>query len=151
MKTIILFALLLIPQLASSAELDEWYKSAIKSSTPNELAYYVLVSPDCPVTEQETSKHIEGEFIRGRIKPLQNQLDYNRVYLNVVIDCLKQESAHPVFIVKMNFGKYNPKPAILFDKTYGQFGTGGKEFIINTYKKGLERAVTDYIKANFNL
>lgn len=151
MKTIILTALLLISQSANSAELPEWYKSAIKSPTPNELEYYAFASPDCPVTTQEVSKHIEGVFIRSRIKPSVYGFKDNHLYLSVGIECLNIESNNPVFVVNVAFGKYNPRPSILFDKSYSTFGIGPREDIINTYKEATESAVTDYIKSNFNL
>jgi len=151
MKYLLLTALLLISQSASSAELLEWYKSAIKSPTPDELSYYIGLNPDCPVTEQEVSEHVEGVLIRSRIKPMEYAFEYNRLYLNITVDCLKLESNNPIYIVEAAFGKFNPKPAIIFDKSYGTYGIGPKKNIINAYKRVTEDAVTDYIKSNFNL
>lgn len=151
MKYLLLTALLLISQFASSAELSEWYKSAIKSPTPDELAYFISTSSDCPVTKQEISEDVEGVLIRSRIKPIAYAFENNRLYLNIVVDCMKLESNNPMYVVEAGFGKYNPKPAIMFDKSYGSYGIGPKKNIINTYKRMTEDAVTDYIKSNFNL
>ncbi len=39
----------------------------------------------------------------------------------------------------------------LIDKDFGAYGIGPSDFILQSVKGQLERAVTEYIKANFNL
>lgn len=56
-----------------------------------------------------------------------------------------------IFRYVAHFGRSNPKPEILYSKNYGGFGIGRKEDIIQLIKGGVERAMIDYLKANFDL
>jgi hypothetical protein len=148
---IILVCLFLTPLHAHSAEMADWYKLAIKSPNPNELAYYAGVDEDCLADKSIISNTIEGVLIRSRVKPSVAFYENNRTYLSVTLNCLEPENGKHIFTLSIHFGKLNPKPSILFDKSYGFFGAGGKEFIIQNLKISTEQAVTDYLKANFDL
>jgi len=148
---IILTCLFFASLSVSSEEMEDWYKLALKSPNPNELAYFASAGEDCPIKTSAIEDAIEGVFIRSRIKPSKSYYDNDRIYLNVILNCLKLESRHPAFTLSINFGKYNPKPSVLFDKDYGYFGVGAEGFIIQGLKRRTEDAITDYLKANFNL
>lgn len=148
---IILAYLFLTPLYASSAEIADWYRLAIKSPNPNELAYFVGVDENCPADKSVISNTVEGVLVRSRIKPSAAFYENNRIYLNVTMDCLKPENGKHIFTLSINFGRLNPKPSILFDKTYGFFGVGGLDFITQKLKISTEEAITDYLKVNFDL
>ena len=42
-------------------------------------------------------------------------------------------------------------PSILYDWPFGSFGVGSREFILQSIKDGVENAITEYLKANFDL
>jgi hypothetical protein len=135
---------------AISAEEPDWFKLAIKSPNPNDLAYYANADEDCPINSSAISNIVEGVFTRSRIKPSSRFYEKNRVYLNVLLDCLERGDAHPVFVFTIQFGKYKPVP-ILFDRPYSVFGIGDKESMSQALKTKTEDAITDYLKINFDL
>jgi hypothetical protein len=56
------------------------------------------------------------------------------------------------YAVDVSFGRYNPRPAVIYDKPYGSIGYGqSMDFISSEVKENVEAALTDYISVNFNL
>lgn len=73
------------------------------------------------------------------------------VYLSLSVSCLSRKNSNPIYDIDMRFGRYNPPPAVLFDKELGSnFGIGRPETIKQIFKENVERAITYYIKANFD-
>jgi hypothetical protein len=130
----------------------DWHNDVLKQSNPNTLGYYVNAGDEClGVSSAELQEVVEGVFIRSRIKPVQ---DFNQpIYLNVIMDCMEANSGNFVAVdFSIRFARYNPKPAILYDWGYGAVGTASsKNFLLDQSKQMVEQAITDYIKANFNL
>ena len=153
MKKIIVLALLAIAtQVSIAQERPAWFKSALKSSTPNQLSYFVNVSKACPFSKEKAQTVVDGVLIRSRIKPLREDIFVNnRVYLNMTISCLTLKSDNPVFDIEVNFARIEPLPSIIFDQHFGTSGIGGPDYILQAFKEGVESAVTEYIKSNFDL
>lgn len=150
-KIILTCLSLVLPLNAISAEAPPWFNLAIKSPNPNELAYFADADEECPISTSGVRDIVEGIFTRSRIKPSELFYEKNRIHLSLTLNCLKRAKGNFVFAYNVKFGKYTPKPAILFDKDYGSYGVGGKEFITQSLKTSTENAITDYLKANFDL
>ena len=151
-KLLLTIALMAVMSMSFASEMPEWLPLAIKSPTPNQLAYWVAVAQDCEITKDEAISLVDGVLIRGRIKPLSQSLGSEAsLYLNIVIDCMPGESRNPIYVININFARWTSHPPILFDWPYGTFGIGPKEFSSQHLKEQVEDAVTDFIKVNFDL
>ena len=131
---------------------DDWFHQAIKVDNPNQLAYWVFVDEECLTTKEGVEEIVEGVFIRSRIKPMKNAIYGNGIiYLDVYIACLKREEDWFVYEISVYFARRVPVPSILFDRSYGSLGIGGDTNIAAAIKERVEIAITEYIKANFDL
>lgn len=153
MRTLIisLLAVFLIPLTAASETYEEAYFRALKSKTPNELTYWIGVNDICPFEKESVESIVEGVFIRSRVKPIKNVLSEGSIYLDITVDCLDRGELNPIFKIDISFARWRPFPAVKFQKGYGNFGVGDRDFILQTVQRGVENAVTDHIKANFDL
>ena len=129
-----------------------WLDEAIRVDDPSQLAYWTTVEPDCPLTEQEVGAVIEGIITRNRIKPVKPvNLEDGQIYLNVSLRCTGAVSgSNHAFSININFARYKPWPAILFDVPYAAVGFGDKESVRQDCKEHLEDAVAAYRKANLH-
>jgi hypothetical protein len=151
-KILVLVLLAFASQISLAQERPAWFKSAIKSPTPNELSYYLVASKNCPFDLEKAQTVVDGVLIRSRIKPLREDIFVdNRVYLNMTISCLVLKSNNPVFDVEVNFARISPYPSIIFDQHFGTSGIGDSDYILQAFKESVESAVTEHIKANFDL
>ena len=126
-------------------------KVAYKKENPNELAYFVQVDDDCPVTKKEAIDITEGVFIRSRIKPVPDKWNIDSLYLYISLDCLKIEGDNPVYHFSVRFANASAFIPVDYIERYGSLGIGPKSAIVNTLKDKAEAALTDYIKVNFDL
>ena len=129
-----------------------WLDEAIRVDNPGELAYWISVEPDCVLTEQEVGTVVESVMTRNRIKPLQpGTLEDGQIYLNVSLRCTGAVSDDKrAFGININFGRYKPWPAILFDVPYAAVGFGGKDLIRQRCHERLVDAVAAFTKANLH-
>ncbi len=150
---ILAFVLVALSTASSvSAQHPIWLDEAIRIDDPAELAFWTAVEFYCPLTEQEVDSVVEGVLIRNRIKPLKpSTLEDGRVYLNVSLRCTDAvvDDDH-AFSININFGRYKPWPAILFDVPYASVGFGGKDSVRESMKARLEDAVAAFTKANMH-
>jgi len=129
-----------------------WMEKAYKQENPNELAYFLLVHPDCPVTEEEGESILEGVLVRSRIKPLVRPAWVSRpLYLSVSLECIKPKNNNPVFQIIARFGDVSGEIPIFYFPDYGFFGIGPKDSMKTAFQGRVEAAITDYLKANFDL
>ena len=131
----------------------------MKQENPNELRLWVFVEDDCPFTQSDARSLAEGEFLRARIKPTKDL----KFYLDVDVSCLKRSR---VTGASQTFSGYAIYADILFGTT-GTFATQGMsyntpnhsvlltgrtnsaQFFKNGIEEQIEKALTDYLKANF--
>jgi hypothetical protein len=147
-KLILLFSVFAAPTFAY-ADINDW----LKKHNPDELAYFAAVSSTCPISEKEMQEMVEGVFIRSRIRPL-DKWTAGEVMLHIDLQCIG-DSDFQSYIVNVEL----EKPSVTADGTvlttslagnpYGAFGRGDASSIKNEIKDSVERALTDYIKANF--
>ena len=129
-----------------------WLDEAIRVDDPAKLPYWMAVEPDCPLTEQAVGALIEGVISRNRIRPLRPEsLEAGQIYLNVSLRCTKAVSGgNHAFSININFARYKPWPAILFDVPYAAVGFGEKDALMQSCEAHLEDAVAAFRKANLH-
>jgi hypothetical protein len=148
----ILLAVLIALSTASSvyAQHPNWLDEAIRVDNPDELAYWISVEPDCVLTEQEVGSVVESVMVKSRIQPIKpSTLEDGQIYLNVSLRCTNAvaDNNH-AFSININFGRYKPWPAILFDVPYAAVGFGGKDLIRHRCHERLVDAVAAFKRAN---
>ena len=126
-------------------------EKALKQGNPNELAYWVRVDSDCPMTKAEAVSILEGVFVRSRIKPVGEDWFNKSLYLAAGLQCLLVKNQKPVFGISVQFGDYSGVIPVLYDATYGSLGIGPKEFMRTGFQEHIEHAITAYLRANFDL
>jgi hypothetical protein len=150
----ILLAVLIALSTASSvyAQHPIWLDEAIRVDNPYELVYWTAVEFGCPLTEQEVDSVVEDVLMRNRIKPIKPvTLEDGRIYLNVSLRCTNAgaDGKH-AFSININYGRYKPWPAILFDVPYAAVGLGDKDLIRRDCQARLVDAVAAFKKANMH-
>jgi hypothetical protein len=112
----------------------------------------VAVAPNCPLTEKEATEAVSGVLIRSRVKPLTgNEYWTQPLLLDVQLDCLKSESIYQIFMLTIYFGNASKLPVTFMAHPYNRYGTVDKADLISSIKDRVEAAITDFIKANFDL
>ena len=152
MKNLLVVLIALCCATSVYAQHPIWLDEAIRVDDPAELAYWTAVEADCPVTEQEVGTLVESVLARNRIKPLKpSNLEDGQIYLNVSLRCTKSvaDNRH-AFSININFGRYKPWPAVLFDVPYASVGFGGKESIRQSCQEHLVDAAAAFKKANLH-
>ena len=130
-------------------ESHDWYTKVLKVKNPNELAFFTNVYGDCGKSAHDINEVIRGVMIRSRIKP-----DYKivaPVYLNTRMSCFNPVASVTVDSIDVTFARYAPESPILYDVHYASIGQGPEDYVLNKLKEHIEQALTDYIKANFDL
>lgn len=126
--------------------------SPLKQKNPNELAVLTKGGASCGLSDKEVLKTVEGVLIRSRIRPRTKLPADDKFYLGVVVSCAKD--THSV-LQQVFFGDFILGTSIRFGDDYGSYGAYGTgdapQFVLNELKGDVERAMTDYMKANFNL
>ena len=126
-------------------------EKAFKQGNPNELAYLLFVDSDCPMTKAEAVSILEGVFVRSRIKPVREDWFTKSVYLSVGLECVLVKNQNPVFKISVEFGYYSGVIPVFYGARYGFFGIASKEMMSTSFQKCIENAITDYLRANFDL
>ena len=163
MKSCNLFPLfLLISWQAASAQesLPDWYVESLKqNAVPNALGYYLSVHSECPLTKDAIAQSIEQEFVRARIKML-NEFALEKVYLDVGVVCSEITTGETKlgysWHASIHFGSMTAHDGIpiLYDRSYDRYGVVSVESMdamMTHFNKGIAGALTDYLKANFDL
>ena len=152
-----LLVVLLLASTTAQAEMPDWFKEVMKVPNPNELPMLLFVPETCKgMSQAELLSIAEGVFVRSRIKPLSSTEHVDNpkkypIYLNVRLDCFGDGPLYH-FMFGINFGQWIPPgPSVLLTKPYGNYGSADTVGIKGYGKRAVERAITDYVKLNFNL
>jgi len=122
---------------------------------PGTLYVTTSAEGDCPLSAKNLDKLVKGVIIRSRIKPAEGWNPHETA-LNVDLVCLKREGNSPVYESTVQFVKIhlNDDGMVLLThmmEDYGSLGIGDKSFVSQSLKDSTEAAITDYLKANFDL
>ena len=157
MRAILLVAFLAMSgqsTTVAAAELPKWYLDALKVDNPNQLAIYAEADGDCPITKNEMKEIISGVLIRSRVKPLTgDEWSIHSLYFEVILNCFKKKPNEQLQIYALNahFGNFSLNPPVWYQWPYRSFGRDEKEGLKSVIKSRAEEAITDFIKANFDL
>jgi hypothetical protein len=129
--------------------------SWLKKNSPNELFANVTVSKACPMSRASMENVVEGVFVRSRIKKLDSWRS-GEIVLYVEVYCLH---SYAVYIFDINeylakLSRNGDENIVLqhaLKHSYGSFGRGREEFIVNSIQESVREALVDYVKANFDL
>jgi hypothetical protein len=135
-----------------------------KKDNPDELQYYTSIGPkgSCPISRVALEEIVRGVFVRSRIKPArwnENDTSNRELYLFVDVSCYDPPEIYPMFFynIEAGFGERmevrdRSLPVRFFvNKHYGSIGVVDDSGLRSRVKSRVEEAMTDYLKANFNL
>ncbi len=146
----------------AAARVDAQPREYMKKPSPDEL--YVSFSQDseCPWPLEHV---VDGALVRSRIRR-KPQWTFGETVLFVRVNCVGASNGR-VFAYSMgvSFGVFVPAEADaqrLIDEVkinpdaYSSYGTGisndsGRQFLENSLRERIERALVDYLRANFDL
>jgi hypothetical protein len=136
-----------------AAEASQRYLEVLKVDNPNELALIVAAGKHCPFTTEELKEMTSGVLIRSRVKPLLG-IEWLTKSLTLLasVDCLKDKlDDKQVFTMRLIYGNFSVPLSVLYPDGYPSYGLADRDFILSTYKGSAEAAITDFIKAKFDL
>lgn len=165
MRWVFLVGVLLIVPVNAYGQAKE-NRSLIKP-TPGQLMPLLVLSPNCPVQIPDVDKLVRGILIRSRVKPLDSWDD--ELYMTVNVMCTEQ--VRRTDLVAFSVIVYFAKPAfhtvggdlagverfVFADRLLDYWGVGlsdgqgGKDYMLKVVRNTTERAVTDFMAANFDL
>lgn len=131
----------------------------MKNEDPNSLYFHYSQDRLCPGSYEDA---VAAALVRSRIKREEHWIPGELVlYVNVVCMATKPASGF-AYSIDVRFGRFfiNPKDptdieiALYGPSNYGVIGTSSKDggrFIRDTVRNSVESALTDYLKANFDL
>ena len=152
MRPLIIALSFLLVSTAVQAELSDFENRAFKQKNPEELAYVIEVDESCPVSGEQLESTIKSTLVRARIKPLGGTAwKRKKLTLNVSLFCIEREEANPVFKLDIYFGSWSETLPVYYPIDYGTFGIGPVEQLEQSASEGIDRAVTAYLHANFDL
>lgn len=157
MKKIFLIALLLLSSQLQAEELPAWLYPVLKVNNPNELAVWTSAGETCPVTNDDLNEITSGVLIRSRVKPLLgDEWVKNSVHLQVTVDCARVFVEGNTYAYKTAITWSNASGQTSFHYAWDYGRLGGMDItdparLKTSIKGSVEAAITDYIKANFDL
>jgi len=138
--------------MSVGAQDPDWLDEALEQKNPNELAFFVQVDEHCPVEVEAVESTVKSVFVRSRIKPMPAPAYLLKdLHLSIAVNCLPVEGKNPAFMILAYFGDYKNEPAVLYDWAFNQLGVGSSKSILTGITASTERAITAYLKANFDL
>ena len=141
------------------------FKSYLIKDNPEELTVNYVQGESC----HDTYEHIiDSELAQSRIRKTFSF--FNELQLTVNVSCLDMSRSNSfVYVVEVYFGitRFNIGSSevgqtptfyedVHFEPDYGNFGVSSKDdegamFLASIVRKQVEAALTDYLKANFDL
>ena len=142
---------------------DDPYLERLHKSNPDSL-FVDYGQFECSISEEAVETMIDGILTRSRIKRLTKDewvetVGFDQLFLDVSVSCNDKTFSVGVRFADMmrrhltTDGWYGPSRLMYHTRPYGSFGLWGSdnEYLIGQIKAGVERALTDYMKANFDL
>ena len=149
MKKLIL--LLLLPALAL-ADPQPW----LKKENPNELFAVSVATEHCPISIVDLDELVNSVLVRSRIRKKSAWAE-NELILSVEIGCTLVSDSRWTFRYDVYFPRFSKRESgdllettTIDGKHYG-IGTNDEDGIRSAMRRFVEDAITDYLKANFDL
>ena len=122
----------------------------LQKFNPEELNYWTFSEDTCEIETKELDNLVEGMMLHSIEKPKRLKMDDN-LALYVSLECTLQDEQPPLYALQVFFGVINGefnKP-MFFIIDYGTVGIGPKSKMITAIRISVDRAMEDYVKANF--
>lgn len=122
----------------------------LQKFNPEQLNYWTFSEDTCEIETKELDNLVEGMMLHSIEKPKRLKIDDNLV-LYVSLECALQDEQPPLYALQVFFGVINGefnKP-MFFILDYGTVGLGPKSKMITAIRISVDRAMDDYVKANF--
>ena len=137
----------------------------LRKENPDQLYVSYDQYGDCPFSEQSIVSMIDGLLVRSRLKPISEKewrnSDSTWFHLKVVVGCDDDNKAPYIFDVSTRFceevtlQKPGERIRVFMEhiQGYGAWGTFNPDtdYLRNAIRESVEDALTDYLKANFDL
>ncbi|KGY10536.1 hypothetical protein NM06_01630 [Vibrio sinaloensis] len=123
------------------------------SETNNVGLDVAIVTKDCPFSEQEVHRVVEGEYLRARLK-VDNEAP---VFLSVKIRCVEvkndvRTTGYAInSSIMLGIRSDESTPVLLLPEDHGTISIGGtradsKQFFLNTIRDGASNALTELLR-----
>ncbi len=145
MKVAILAVSLLLLTGNALADPQPW----MKKESPGELSVETGVTEPCEISEQQLRDTVEGVLIRSSITPIEFGESPAWLGLQVNVDCLGTS----MFAIRVDFVDAIDLVAVRYGTVgYGSFGAhaGDSDVVLSGVTRQVERAIADYLIANFD-
>ncbi len=145
MKVAILAVSLLLLTGNALADPQPW----MKKESPGELSVETGVTEPCEISEQQLRDTVEGVLIRSSITPIEFGESPAWLGLQVNVDCLGTS----MFAIRVDFVDAIDLVAVRYGTVgYGSFGAhaGDSDVVSSGVTRQVERAIADYLIANFD-
>ena len=135
----------------------------LKKTNPNSIFVSYIEADDCGASYEQV---VNNELAQSRIKR-KEYWEYDELMMRVKVNCMSLNNLPSiVYIVDVSFGRFmrpvNREPneltflPVLYQNMYGEFGittdnSEGQQFLRNSIREEVEKALTDYLKVNFDL
>jgi len=139
--------MLLSQSAASAQETSDWSLRAFKKDSPSDLAYFVMIDSECPVSSMDVEEMVEFTFVTNRINPIHGRPDQS-LFVRIALNCISDDDDESVFSIQLHFGNSTEGVPFLYDKDFGSFGSGDGETMLSRLRMGLRAAITAYLQAN---
>lgn len=152
MRLILAIVLFWLAASDANAELLDWEMQVYRQVKADELAYVYSLDIDCPITDDELRSLIEGGLTRNGIKPLGGERwKDSSLSLQVEVYCLgpKEEMVH--YAINTIFANWKADIPVQYTNNFGSFGRDRKPTFEGAIRYSVEKAITAYLEANFDL
>jgi len=150
-RLIIILCLLPIAAIAS-ADSQPW----LKKENPNELFAVTVSTEHCPISVVDLDELVNGVLVRARIKKKSAWAE-NELLLSVEIGCKLLSDSMWAFRYDVFYSRFSLdtsgnliETTAIDGKHYG-IGTKDEDGMRSAIRELVEDAITDYLKANFDL
>lgn len=129
---------------------DKHERDWLQKFNPEQLNYWTFSEDTCEIETKELDNLVEGIMLHSIEKPKRLKMDDN-LALYVSLECTLQDEQPPLYALQVFFGVINGefnKP-MFFIIDYGTVGIGPKSKMITAIRISVDRAMDDYVKANF--
>ena len=120
-------------------------ESQLQTQKPQKLKYFADVNQRCGIDRGQVSSVVE-RAMRGRgLQPVHN----SKKYFSVELNCLQAESpSAQSYFVRVAFGRWDPKPAVIYQPALESNGSGKTEDILAAVDGMVSEALDVYRRAN---
>ena len=145
-----LTALLMLIPILASADPEPW----MKKENPNEIHVASIFSAGCPASSGEAEDVVSGVLARSRLKMVHADPSTNRgmPWLVMFLSCGSDQvicTANIDFVGQDKDG-FRFRHGITGYTVTGNCN-GQKQILLTSLRDGVEAAITDYLRANFDL